>query len=246
MKDLGRNGKQAQPRKPNDHIEKPRNPSDKENANVVHRTTPDPKPKGVGRKRKQDQHKKPNVHVENPSISPGKENPTTQDQPEPKTKVFAWKGKQMQPKRAKSKFNKAKKSNRKVADPKQVDAQIDVLRPQNFNPTLGLSEYLKDKIISKEYSVVSSESDGDDDSRWQESFDIKDNREVFGMPTPDDVKRWKEGAYFIKSNSGLEDSRWIGKRPLGQGSFGISGLWQQCNTDGRVKKVKLGVSIRGV
>ena len=244
VKGLDRKGKQARPKKPNDRIEGPRNPSDKENANIVPSNKPNPKMKSVGKK-KQDQRKKWNVHVDQPSISPRKENPTPQDQPEPKTKVFVRGGKQMQPKRAKSKVDKGNKSNRKVKIPKQVDAQIDVLRPKNFKPSLGLSEYLKDKIISKEYSDESSESD-DDDSRWAESFDIKDNREVFGMPTPDDVKRWKEGAYFIKSTSGLENSRWIGRRPLGQGSFGISGLWQQCNTDGRVKKVKFGTSLRSV
>ena len=246
LKSLDRKGKQARPKEPNDRIEGPRNPSDKENANIVPSNKPNPKMKSVGRKKRQDQRKKPNVHVEQPSISPRKESPTPQDQPEPKIKVFVRKGKQMQPKGAKSKINKTNKLIRKVKIPKQVDAQIDVLRPKNFNPSLGLSEYLKDKIISKEYSDESSESDDDDDSRWAESFDIQDNREVFGMPTPDDVKRWKEGAYFIKSTSGLENSRWIGRRPLGQGSFGISGLWQQCNTDGRVKKVKFGTSLRSV
>ena len=124
--------------------------------------------------------------------------------------------------------------------PKQVDAQIDVLHPKNFKPSLGLSRYLKDKIISEKYSDRSSFDS--DESQFQESFDIKDDSEVFGLPTPDDVKRWKEGAYFIKSNSGLRNSRLVGKRPLGQGGFGISGLWQQCNADGRVKKVKLGTS----
>ena len=78
----------------------------------------------------------------------------------------------MQPKRAKSKVNKNNKLNRKVNILKQVDAQIDVLRPKNFKPSLGLSEYLKDKIISKEYSDESSESD-DDDSRWAESSILK-------------------------------------------------------------------------
>ena len=244
VKGLGGKDKQTQPRTPNDHIEKPRNLSDKKNAKIVPRNKPNPKMKGVGRKRKQEQPKKPNVHADNPGISP-KENPTPQDQPEPEIKVFVRKYKQMQPGRAKSKIDESIKSSRKVEIPKQVNAQVDVLRPKNFKPSLGLSEYLKDRIFSKEYSDESSESDHDD-SCWAESFDIKDNREVFGLPTPDDVKRWKEGAYFIKSNSGLEDSRWIGKQPLGQGSFGISGLWQQCNTDGRVKKVKVGTSIQGV
>ena len=245
VKGLGRKGKQAQSRKLNDHIERPGNPSGKENANIVPRNKPNPEITGVGRKRKQEQRKTPNVHVEIPCISPRIENPTPQAQPGPKTKVFVRKDMQLQPKRAKSKVNKFKKSNRKLETSKQADAQIDVLRPTNFKPSLGLSEYLKDKIVSKEYSDESLESD-DDDSRWQESFDIKDDREVFGMPSPDEVKRWKEGAYFIKSTSGLGNSRWIGKRPLGQGSFGISGLWQQCNTDGRVKKVKFGILIRGV
>ena len=219
VKGLGRKGKQAQPRKPNDRIEKLRSPSDKENANHGLRNKPNPKIKGAGRKRKRHQRKKPNAHIENPNISPRKENDTPQDLPKPKTKVF-------------------------VKIPKQVVAQIDVLHPKNFKPSFGLSKYLKDKIISEEYSDGSSFDS--DESQFQESFDIKDNSEVFGLPTPDDVKRWKEGAYFIKSNSGLRNLRWVGKRPLGQGGFGISGLWQQCNTDGRVKKVKLGTSRRSM
>ena len=149
VKSLDRKSKQAQPKEPNDRIEGPRNPSDKEKANIVPSNKPNPKMKSVGRKRKQDQRKKPNVYVDQPSISSRRENSTPEDQPEPKTKVFVRKGKQMQPERAKSKDNKTSKLNRKVKSPKQVDAQIDVLRPKNFNPSLGLSEYLKDKILSK-------------------------------------------------------------------------------------------------
>ena len=245
VKGLGRKGKQSQSRIPIDRIRKPGNLSNKENANLVPRSMPNTKMKGIGWKRKQDQRKKLNVHAKNPCIPPGKENPSPHDLPEPKTKVFVGKGKQVQPGEAKSKVNKAKKSKRKIESPKQVAAHIDVLHPRHFEPSLGLSKYLKDKIVSEEYSEASSEFDSDE-SQWQESFDIKDNREVFGLPDPDDVKRWKEGAYFIKSNSGLENSRWVGKRPLGQGAFGITGLWQQCNTDGRVKKVKLRAPRRGV
>ena len=245
VKGLDGKRKQSQSRKPNDRIRKPRNLSDKENANIVPRNKPNAKMKGIGWKRKQDQRKKPNVHAKNPCIPPGRGNPLPHDLPEPKVKVFVRKGKQVQPGEAKSKINKVQKSNRKIESPKQVAAHIDVLHPKHFKPSLGLSKYLMDKVISEEYSDESSEFDSDE-SQWQESFDIKDNREVFGLPSPDDVKRWKEGAYFIKSNSGLERSRWVGKRPLGQGAFGITGLWQQCNTDGRVKKVKLGTLRRGV
>ena len=214
VKGLGRKGKQAQPRKPNDRIEKLRSPSDKENANHGPRNKPNPKTK-----RKQEQRKKPSAHIKNPKISQRKENHTRQERPKPKTKVF-------------------------IRIPKEVDSRIDVLRPKNFKPSQGLSKYLKDKIISEEYSDGSSFDS--DESQFQESFDVKYNQEVFGLPTPDDVKRWKEGAYFIKSNSGLRNLRWVGKRPLGQGGFGISGLWQQCNTDGRVKKVKVGTSRRSI
>ena len=89
----------------------------------------------------------------------------------------------MQPRIAKSNVDRPKKSNHKVEIPKQVDTQIDVLRPKNFKSTLGLFEYLKHKNIFKEVSNESSESH-DDDYRWEESFDIKDHREVFEMPTP--------------------------------------------------------------
>ena len=222
VRGLGRKGKQAQPRNPNNRIGKLRSsPSDKENANHGPRNKPNPEKKGAGRKRKQDQRRKPNAHIAIPNSPERNDNHTPQDLPKAKTKVF-------------------------VKTPKQVNAQIDVLQPNNFKPSFGLSEYLKDKIISaEEYSDGSSFNTFDsDESQFQESFDIKDNSEVFGLPTPDDVRRWKEGAYFIKSNSGLRNSRWVGKRPLGQGGFGITGLWQQYNADGRVKKVKFRTSRR--
>lgn len=33
-------------------------------------------------------------------------------------------------------------------------------------------------------------------------------------------------AAFIKSAAGLENENWLGKRPLGSGSFGTAGLWE--------------------
>ena len=61
-----------------------------------------------------------------------------------------------------------------------------------------------------------------------ELFDV-----TFGLadaipPADGEMSYWKtEDAAFIKSAAGLEDASWIGKRPLGSGTFGTAGLWER-------------------
>ncbi|KAK0509162.1 hypothetical protein JMJ35_008533 [Cladonia borealis] len=234
-KDAAPKRKRGPPKPQAGHVERPHTLPDDQNTNNAPQDEPNTKAKGLGRKGKQAQPRKPNNRIEKLRNPSDKENANLgpRNKPNPKTKGAGRKRKQDQQNHTPQDLPKPK-TKVFIKIPKQVDAQIDVLHPKHFKPSHGLSKYLKDKIISEEYSDGSSFDS--DESQFQESFDIKDNREVFGLPTPDDVKRWKEGAYFIKSDSGLKNSRWVGGRPLGQGGFGISGLWQQCNADGRVKK----------
>lgn len=49
---------------------------------------------------------------------------------------------------------------------------------------------------------------------------------------------WDLGyAAFIKSPAGLSGSHWIGKRPLGSGSFGTAGLWERRDGNNNVVEV---------
>lgn len=51
---------------------------------------------------------------------------------------------------------------------------------------------------------------------------------------------WKpEYAAFIKSAAGLDDANWIGKRPLGSGTFGTAGLWELRDENNVVTEVLL-------
>lgn len=56
-----------------------------------------------------------------------------------------------------------------------------------------------------------------------------------GVPRPNDLELWTEpAAEFIRSEIGLTESshHWIGKRPLGEGGFGLTGLWERLGVDG--------------
>ena len=56
-----------------------------------------------------------------------------------------------------------------------------------------------------------------------------------GIANADDLALWTQpAAEFIRSGIGLVDSSgdWVGKRPLGQGGFGLAGLWERLDEDG--------------
>ena len=68
-------------------------------------------------------------------------------------------------------------------------------------------------------------------------YDVGATQPVVGSPSDADVMTWGwRVARFIRSPAGIE-SQWIGKRPLGEGSFGIAGLWEKSDEDGRVLEV---------
>ena len=66
--------------------------------------------------------------------------------------------------------------------------------------------------------------------------------QLVGRITVEDRQRWgKEIAQFIRSDADAEPepgAEWVGKRPLGQGSFGIAGLWELRDGDGNVTQVQ--------
>lgn len=61
-----------------------------------------------------------------------------------------------------------------------------------------------------------------------EQFDVSSELLDAIAPADGEMSVWKtEHAAFIKSAAGLEDTTWIGKRPLGSGTFGTAGLWER-------------------
>lgn len=66
-------------------------------------------------------------------------------------------------------------------------------------------------------------------------YDALPDETTKGVPEPDDLDLWtKPAAEFIRSEIGLIESSndWVGKRPLGEGGFGLAGLWERLGPDG--------------
>ena len=73
------------------------------------------------------------------------------------------------------------------------------------------------------------------------SYDAHSHEAVIGVPTFDDLERWGHGpSEFIRSEAGISEPPfvWLGKRPLGKGSFGLAGLWEKIDGDGNVVDVR--------
>ena len=63
-------------------------------------------------------------------------------------------------------------------------------------------------------------------------------------PADGEMSDWKiEHAAFIKSEAGLDNANWIGKRPLGSGAFGTAGLWERRDTNNVVIEVCLHLAL---
>lgn len=72
-----------------------------------------------------------------------------------------------------------------------------------------------------------------DEGRRQ--YDALSYETTKGIATADDLDLWTQpAAEFIRSGIGLIESsdEWVGKRPLGQGGFGLAGLWERLDADG--------------
>lgn len=73
-----------------------------------------------------------------------------------------------------------------------------------------------------------------------ESYDAGPEEGVVGMASIDDITLWKNrAAQFIRSSAGITGSSdmWVGKRPLGEGGFGLAGLWEKIDAAGNVVDV---------
>ena len=71
-----------------------------------------------------------------------------------------------------------------------------------------------------------------------EDYDATPDESPFGVPTQDDLQYWNRSASsFIRSSSGI-DATWVGRRPLGQGSFGIAGVWEKYDHNGNMIDVR--------
>lgn len=74
-----------------------------------------------------------------------------------------------------------------------------------------------------------------------DTYDVEPEVEAVGTLHDGDDERWgsKEGvAQFIRSQSGLDTTDWLGVRPLGKGGCGMAGLWEKRGGDGRKIKVR--------
>lgn len=69
-------------------------------------------------------------------------------------------------------------------------------------------------------------------------YDVDPDETAYGAPTAADLQYWtRSAAQFIRSSSGI-DATWVGKRPLGQGSFGIAGVWEKYDHNGNMVDVR--------
>lgn len=80
-----------------------------------------------------------------------------------------------------------------------------------------------------------------DDIDMSNSYDAYPNESVVGVPSLGDLSMWTPTAsQFIRSNAGITEDGfvWVGKQPLGQGSFGLVGLWEKIDREGNVVDVR--------
>lgn len=81
----------------------------------------------------------------------------------------------------------------------------------------------------------------DDEMDMECSYDANEYESIVGWPTLEDLAMWNsEASEFIRSSPGIyeADFQWVGKQPLGQGAFGIVGLWEKIDQEGRVVDVR--------
>lgn len=73
-----------------------------------------------------------------------------------------------------------------------------------------------------------------------ESYDARPEESVVGLTSIEDLTFWtRAAAQFIRSSAGITGSPdvWVGKRPLGEGGFGLAGLWEKIDPAGNVMDV---------
>lgn len=73
-------------------------------------------------------------------------------------------------------------------------------------------------------------------------YDVTPERRVIGAVTFEDLRLWtKTAAEFIRSHAGITATpdEWVGKHVLGQGGFGMAGLWEKIDPEGNVVDVSV-------
>lgn len=74
-----------------------------------------------------------------------------------------------------------------------------------------------------------------------EDHDAASDEGVRGLLSSGDLSPWTPSAtQFIRSNAGFPGAppgAWVGKRPLGEGGYGMAGLWEKLDGDGNVVDV---------
>ncbi len=74
------------------------------------------------------------------------------------------------------------------------------------------------------------------------TYDAGPDESVTGSASIDDYRLWtKPAAQFIRSDAGITGSPdvWVGKQPLGEGGFGLAGLWEKIDAAGNVVDVRV-------
>lgn len=92
-----------------------------------------------------------------------------------------------------------------------------------------VQEFEAEPSAESEYSMRYSEDVKPKD------YDALSFETTKGVATPDDLDIWTlPAAQFIRSEIGTVQGSddWIGQRPLGEGGFGLAGLWERLDEDG--------------
>lgn len=92
---------------------------------------------------------------------------------------------------------------------------------------------------TQQHKEPTTKSNAEDVSNSEASlYDVDPEESAYGAPTAADLQYWtRSAAQFIRSSSGI-DATWVGRRPLGQGSFGIAGVWEKYDHNGNMVDVR--------
>ena len=130
---------------------------------------------------------------------------------------------------------------RKFAQPKRPTPRLhggdsnEDARPDVWSPPDDLQDAESDSSESSDNSMTNRDG----------KYDVEGNEIIVGSYSKEQLDAWGHvGASFIRSPAG-RPGQWIGVRPLGQGNYGIAGLWQKVDADGRAVKVNA-VSTRAI
>ena len=115
--------------------------------------------------------------------------------------------------------------------------------PGQSDPASGVERMNLDGEASKDPEPEDPEAtEHNAESTPIEYYDAKLWQVAVGIPSIVDYNLWRpQAAQFIRSESGIEDEEpgWVGKRPLGRGSFGMAGLWEKYDREGNVLDVSV-------